>query len=107
MPVAVDMRGTIQGPSLFHCCSKVRVIFLRTIRSRTLFTAEILAFGLEMLMQALAKATLLAVGLSISGSAMAADDLGGWAAYNAQYAYNPPPYNYGTYPAYTSYYGGY
>ena len=47
MPVAVDMGGTIRGPSLFHCCSKVRV-FLRTILSRTLFTAEILASGLEM-----------------------------------------------------------
>jgi hypothetical protein len=53
-------------------------------------------------MQALSKATLLAVGLLISGSAMAAENLGGWAPYNAQYAYNPPPNNYGTYSAYTS-----
>jgi hypothetical protein len=58
-------------------------------------------------MQALSKATLLAVGLLISGSAMAAENLGGWAPYNAQYAYNPPPNNYGTYSAYTSYYSGY
>ena len=65
-----------------------------------LFTLEILARELEMVMQALPKAALLALGLSISGTAMADQHFGGPLPYS-QYAYNP------SYPIYSSYYGGY
>jgi len=51
-------------------------------------------------MQALSKAALLALGLSISGTAMADQYFGG-SLPDTQYAYNP------SYPAYSSYYGGY
>ena len=77
-----------------------------------LFTLEVLARELEMVMQALSKAALLAVGLSISGAAMADQYFGGPLPYS-QYAYNPsyPAYSayygdYPYYPAYSSYYGG-
>jgi hypothetical protein len=59
-----------------------------------------------MLMQALSKAALLALGLSISGTAMADEYFGGPPLYNPQYAYNSVQYSYG-YPTYTDYYGGY
>jgi hypothetical protein len=65
-----------------------------------LFTLGILARELEMVMQALSKAALLALGLSISGAAMADQYFGGPLQYS-QYTYNP------SYPAYSSYYGGY
>jgi hypothetical protein len=59
-----------------------------------------------MVMQALSKAALLALGLSISSTAMADQYFGGPLPY-PQYAYNSVQYNYETYPPYIGYYGGY
>jgi hypothetical protein len=56
-------------------------------------------------MQALSKAALLAVGLSISGTAIADQNLGGPPQHNPQYAYGAAQYSYGTHPAYSGYYG--
>ena len=53
-------------------------------------------------MQALSKAALLAVGLSISGTAIADQNFGGHPPYNSQYAYDAAQY-----PGYGNYYGGY
>ena len=58
-------------------------------------------------MQALSKAALLAVGLSISGTAIADQNFGGPPQYNPLYAYGAAQYSYGTHPAYSGYYGGY
>jgi hypothetical protein len=52
--------------------------------------------------QALSKAALSAVGVSISGTAIADQNFGGPPPYNSQYAYNIAQY-----PAYGNYYGGY
>jgi hypothetical protein len=90
---------------------KSRVYFIPSLRFLLFFVnrfgygsvyARDISLWIGDVMRALSKAALLAVGLSISGTAIADQNIGGPPPYKSQYAYSAAQY-----PAYGDYYGGY